>query len=53
MYIGGSIKMAHGVFDTRGCIQKFPDWPPGELELRMVQLLTTRCAVASLFYESV
>jgi hypothetical protein len=33
---------------TRGCIRKFPDWPPGELQ--MVQLSATRCSCITILW---
>jgi len=35
----------------RGCIQKFPDWPPGG-ELQMVQLSATRCSCIAILWAS-
>jgi hypothetical protein len=37
----------------RGCIQKFPDWPPGATELQMVQLSATRCSCIAILWVSI
>jgi hypothetical protein len=36
----------------RGCIQKFPDWPPGARELQIVQLSATRCSCIAILWVS-
>jgi hypothetical protein len=35
----------------RGCIQKFPDWPPGA-RMQMVQLPATRCSCIAILWIS-
>jgi hypothetical protein len=35
-----------------GCIQKFPDWPPGTRELKMVQLSAKRCSCIAILWVS-
>jgi hypothetical protein len=38
-------------YEVRGCIQKFPDWPPGA-ELQMEQLSATRCSCITILWLS-
>jgi hypothetical protein len=37
---------------VRGSIQKFPDWPPGNRELQIVQLSATRCSCIAILWVS-
>jgi hypothetical protein len=40
------------VSNVRGCIQKFPDWPPGARELQMLQLSAIRCSYIAILWVS-